>query len=184
MTKHDVSKREPRMSGAEVFRNIYRRQSDLSDGWTRCDNRLCKRRKQCCGEDPVFKCADDGSPPREISPEEKAKAMSQLYHGIKARLAERAAAEPPMDPETLRKLRDRVRAAARRRRAASQAGATTTAADSPQGRDENATPMAEATPQLPSDVEERVNRISAEYVAASGEEPGADRQSGPRIRSL
>jgi hypothetical protein len=75
----------------ELRRRLSRRLSDFRDGWKRCDERPCKRKKKCCGEGPVFKCTDDGSPPRTFSREETAKAMSDLYKELKKRCAERAA---------------------------------------------------------------------------------------------
>jgi hypothetical protein len=86
-----------------------RRLSNMRNGWTRCDNRLCKRRKYCCGEGPVFTCTDDGRPKRELSEEEKGKRLSELYHWIKARQAERYAGVERPDPETPRKPRQRAR---------------------------------------------------------------------------
>jgi hypothetical protein len=44
----------------ELRCRLNRRLSDLCEGWARCDHRLCKRWKQCCGEGPDFKCTDDG----------------------------------------------------------------------------------------------------------------------------
>jgi hypothetical protein len=164
-------------------RRLNRRLSDLRDGWRRCDHPLCCRRQQCCGDGPVFKCADDGSPRRTFSQEETAKVMSDLYKEVKRRSAEFAAWAKPPDPETLRELRDKARAAALRRLRAAQAGPATPATDSPQADDaEAAAPVAEQTPLAPEKVE-RINRAWNDYVASL---PAEDkkREPGPRITML
>ena len=97
---------------------LARRLSNMRNGWARCDNRLCKRRKYCCGEGPVFTCTDDGRPKREVSPEERAKRVSELYNWVKQRVAERNAGVERPQPETPRKPRDKARAAAKRRKRA------------------------------------------------------------------
>jgi hypothetical protein len=100
----------------ELRCRLNRRLSDFSEGWKRCDNGLCRRWKQCCGEGPDFTCTDDGTPRRVRSPEERAKAISDLYKEVKRRCTEHAAGAEPTQEETPRKLRDEPRAVTRRRR--------------------------------------------------------------------
>jgi hypothetical protein len=100
----------------ELRCRLNRRLSDFCDGWRRCDKPLCRRCKQCCGEGPDFKCTDDGRPRRTPSPEERAKAISDLYKEVKRRCAERPAGDEPPHEETPHKLRDEPRAVTRRRR--------------------------------------------------------------------
>jgi hypothetical protein len=107
----------------ELRCRLNRRLSDFRDGWKRCDNGLCRRWKQCCGEGPDFKCTDDGAPRRTRSPEESAKAISDLYKEIKRRCAERTAGVEPPALETPSKLRDEPRAVTRRRRKPARAAA-------------------------------------------------------------
>ncbi len=83
----------------ELRSRLNRRLSDMREGWRRCDNGLCRRWKQCCGEGPEVKCTDDGRPRRELSPEQSAKVRSDLYKAIKARRAELAAGVKPPDAE-------------------------------------------------------------------------------------
>ena len=129
-----VSAQDPdRPQSLEELRcRLNRRLSDFRDGWRRCDKPLCRRRMQCCGEGPDFKCTDDGTPRRTRSPEEKAKAISDLYKEVKRRCAERAAGAEPTQEETPPKLHYTARAAARRRRKSARALAAKAAADSPQ----------------------------------------------------
>jgi hypothetical protein len=167
----------------ELRCRLNRRLSDLCEGWARCDHRLCKRWKQCCGEGPDFHCTDDGRPPRTVSPEETAKLMSDFYKEVKRRCAERAAGVEPPDEETLHKLRDEARAAERRRRESAQADAAKTAADLPQADGvEPAAPVAEET-QLAPEKLERINRAWNDYVASSPAED-KQREPGPRITQL
>jgi hypothetical protein len=170
----------------ELRCRLNRRRSDLIDGWRRCANPLCRREKQCCGESPDLKCADDGSPPRTFSREETAKVMSDLYKEVKRRCAEYAAGAEPPDPETLRKLRDKARAAARRRRKSAQAGAAKTAAQAAQVA-EPPSPVAEET-QLAPEKQERTNRAWNDTMASLPAEQESDREPpprfGPRIRAL
>jgi hypothetical protein len=116
----------------ELRCRLNRRLSDFRDGWKRCDNGLCRRWKQCCGEGPDFKCTDDGRPRRAVSPEESAKAISDLYKEVKRRAAERPAGSEPPREETPRKLRNEPRAVTRRRRKPARAAAAMTAANAPQ----------------------------------------------------
>jgi hypothetical protein len=176
-------KPEPRLTWAEFSRRIYRRASDLADGWKRCDNRLCRRSKQCRGDGPAFKCTDDGGPARTFSQEERAKAMSELYREVKRRSAEFAAGAKPADPETLRKLRDKARRAARRRRESAQAAATRAAPSPPAHGAEAAVVAAEET-QLAPEKQERINRACNEHVASLPAEQDKKREPGPRITRL
>jgi hypothetical protein len=174
---------------AELRCRLNRRLSDLCEGWTRCDNRSCRRWKQCCGEGPDFKCTDDGRPRRTVSPEEKAKVMSDLYKEVKRRSAEFAAGVQPPDEETLRKLRDAARAAERRRLKSAQAGAATPAADSPQADGaEPPAPVAEET-QLSPEQQARIDRAWNDYVASLPAEEAEEaderkRERRPRITQL
>ena len=173
----------------ELRRRLNRRLSDFREGWTRCDNRQCRREKQCFGEGPDFKCTNDGSPPRTFSPEERAKVMSDLYEEVKRRCAEFAAGVQPPDQETLRKMRDEARAAARRERESAQAAATTPATRSPQPDGaEPPLPVAEET-QLAPEKQARINRAWNDYVASLPAEGAEDaderkREPGPRITQL
>jgi hypothetical protein len=168
----------------ELRCRLNRRLSDLCEGWARCDHRLCKRWKQCCGEGPDFKCTDDGRPPRTFSPEETAKAMSDFYKEVKRRCAERAAGVEPPDEETLHKLRDEARAAERRRRESAQGGAAETAADARQAHGaESAAPVVEETQLAPEKVE-RINRASNDDEQSLPAAKDKAREQGPRITQL
>ena len=168
----------------ELRCRLNRRLSDLRDGWKRCDHPLCCRRKQCCGEGPDFKCTSDGRPRRTRSPEESAKAISDLYKEIKRRCAERAAGAEPQHEETPNKLRNEPRAVTRRRRRrrVARAGAAKTAADLPQVDRDEPPPVAEQT-QLAPEKQERINRAWNDTVASL---PAEDRkrEPGPRITQL
>jgi hypothetical protein len=171
-------------SVAELRCRLNRRLSDMRDGWRRCDHPLCRRRKQCCGDGPNFKCTDDGRPRRTFSREETAKVMSELHKEVKRRCAEFAAGAEPPDEEALRKLRDAARAEWRkRRRRSAQARAATPATQSPQAHDAEApAPVAEQTPLAPEKLE-RINRAWNEHVAAVPAED-REREPGPRITQL
>src|ERR1700733_4734171 len=71
----------------EVRCRLNRRLADFRKGGRRCDNPLCRRWKQCCGEGPEFTCTDNGRPRRTLSPEESAKVRSDLYKAIQERRA-------------------------------------------------------------------------------------------------
>ena len=181
----------------ELRARLNRRLSDMRQGWRRCDNRLCKRWKQCCGEGPVFTCTDDGRPRRTVSPEERAKALSDLYKEVKRRVAERAGGVEPPAEETPPKPPYTARAAARRRRKSAQALAAKTAAPSPQvdraeppPGAEPPVPVAEET-QLAPDKQAQIDRAWNEYVASlpaeDAETEDADerkRERRPRITQL
>jgi hypothetical protein len=169
----------------ELRCRLNRRLSDFREGWTRCDNRSCRRWKQCCGEGPVFKCTDDGRPRRTLSAEEKAKAKSDLYKEVKKRSAEFAAGTEPPDEETLRKLRDEARAAVRRTRESAQAGAATSATDSPQADGGEPPALAEEM-QLAPEKQERINLAWNDYVASLPAEDADERkrERRPRITML
>jgi hypothetical protein len=178
-----AQKSERPTSLAELRRNLNRRMSDLHDGWKRCDNQRCKRRKQCCGEGPDFKCSHDGSPQRTLSREETAQVMSNLYREVKRRVAEFAAGAKPPDEETLRKPHDKARVAALRRLRSAQAGRATPVMQTAQ----EPLPAAEAT-QLAPEKMERINRAWNDAVASSPAEQDSEREPppriGPRIRAL
>jgi hypothetical protein len=168
----------------ELRCRLNRRLSDFREGWRRCDNGQCRRWKQCCGEGPDFKCADDGRPRRTPTPEESAKAMSDLYKEVKRRCAERAAGGEAPDEATPHKLRDEPRLPTRRRRRSAQARAAKTAAPAPQvHRDEPQMHVAEETQLAPEKVE-RINRVGNEDVASLPVEQDDERERGPRIRML
>jgi hypothetical protein len=159
----------------ELRRRLARRLSDSREGWRRCNNRPCRRRKQCCGDDPVLTCADDGRPRRTVSPEESAKMMSRLYHEIKTRRAALAAGAPlPDDEESLRKLREQARA--QRHRPA----APGTRASSPELASEPPPPPVDA-PKLAPEQQARIDRAWNDYVAGL-EKPKRERR--PRITQL
>jgi hypothetical protein len=165
----------------ELRRRLNRRLSDFRAGWKRCDNGMCRRWKQCCGEGPDFKCTDDGRPRQTRSPEEKAKAISDLYKEVKRRCAERAAGAEPTHAETPPKLRDEPRAVIRRRRKPARA---VTAADVPQAhRDEPQTHVVEQT-QLAPEQQERIDRAWNDDVASQPAEQGRARERRPRITQL
>ncbi|HXO71611.1 MAG TPA: hypothetical protein VN838_21845 [Bradyrhizobium sp.] len=168
----------------ELRCRLNRRLSDFRHGWRRCDKPLCRRRKQCCGEGPEFKCTNDGRPRRKLSPEEEAKVRSDLYKAVKKRAAEYAAGAEPMEPETPRKLDYSARAAARRRRKAAKAGAAKRAAPLPQAdRDKPQTPVAEET-QLAPEQQERIDQTWNDDVASQPAEQGRARERRPRITQL
>jgi hypothetical protein len=168
----------------ELRCRLNRRLSDFSEGWRRCDKPLCRRWKQCCGEGPDFKCTDDGRPPRTVSPEERAKAISDLYKEVKRRCAERAAGVEPPDPETPRKLRDEPRAVTRRRRKPDRAAAAKRVADVPQvHRDEPQTHVVEET-QLAPEQQARIDRAWNDDVASQPAEQDKARERRPRITQL
>jgi hypothetical protein len=168
----------------ELRCRLNRRLSDFREGWRRCDNGLCRRWKQCCGEGPDFTCTDDGRPRRARNPEERAKAISDLYKEVKRRAAERPAGAEPTREETPRQLHYTARAAARHRRRIARALAAKTAAASPQvHRDEPQTHVVEETPLAPGKVE-RIDRTLNDDVASQPAEQHTTREPGPRITQL
>jgi hypothetical protein len=139
---------------------------------------------QCCGEGPDFTCKDDGRPRRIRSPEESAKAISDLYNEVKRRCAERVAGSEPAREETPPTLHYTSRAAARRRRKSAQARAAKTAAPSPQVHpDEPQTHVVEET-QLAPEQQEGIDRVWNEDVASQPAEQGTTRERRPRITQL
>jgi hypothetical protein len=185
----DSAQQAERPQNLEELRSrLNRRLSDLRDGWSRCDNRRCRREKQCFGEGPDFKCTDDGRLPRAFSPEERAKVVSNLYKEVKRRRAEFAAGVQPPDEETLRRMRDEMRAAARRERESAQAAATTPATDPLHADGAEPPPVAEERPLAP-EKQARINRAWNDYVASLPAEGAEDaderkREPGPRITQL
>jgi hypothetical protein len=179
----DHARQPERPRSLEELRcRLKRRVSDLREGWTRCDNRSCRRWKQCCGEGPVFKCTDDGRPRLTLSEEEKAKIKSDLYKAVKRRCAEFAAGVKPPDEDTPRKLRDAARTAERRRLKSAQAGVTTPATDSPQADGaEPPAPVAEET-QLSPEKQERINRAWNDTIASLPAEEADERKRERRSR--
>jgi hypothetical protein len=170
----------------ELRRRLNRRLSDFREGWKRCDKPLCRRWKQCCGEGPDLTCTDDGRPRRTRSPEETAKAMSDLYKEVKRRCAERAAGAEPTQQETPPELRDEPRAVTRRRRRrkSAEVSAASRAADSPRvDRDEPQTPAVEKT-QLAPEKQERVERARNDDVKPQPAERDGARERRPRITLL
>jgi hypothetical protein len=170
----------------ELRYRLNRRLSDFREGWRRCDNPLCRRSKHCCGEGPEFTCTDDGRPRRTPSPEERAKAISDLYKAIKERCAERAAGGEPTREEPPPKLRDEPRAVTRRRRRrkSAEVSAARRAADSPQADGAEATPpVAEETPIAP-EKQAVIDRAWNEYVKEQRAEDDRKREPGPRITQL
>jgi hypothetical protein len=168
----------------ELRCRLNRRLSDFRGGWKRCDKPLCRRWKQCCGEGPDFTCTDDGRPRRTPSPEESAKAISDLYKEIKRRAAERTAGAEPTREETPREQPYTARAAARRRRKSARAVAAKTAAPLPQvHRDEPQTHVVEETQLAPEKVE-RIDRALNDDVASQPAEQDRARERRPRITQL
>ena len=168
----------------ELRCRLSRRVSDFSEGWRRCDNPLCRRCKQCCGDGPDFTCTDDGRPRRTPSPEERAKAISDLYQEVKRRCAERAAVVEPPHKETPHKLRDEPRLPTRRRRKSAQARAKKTTAPAPQvHRNEPQTRVVEET-QLAPEKQARIDRAWNDDVASSPAQQGTTRERRPRITQL
>src|SRR5436309_841622 len=86
---------KPARSLDELRHRLSRRLSDLRDGWKCCDDKRCRRRKQCCGDGPDFTCTGDRTPRRTLSREEQAKVMSELYKELERRCAEFAAGAEP-----------------------------------------------------------------------------------------
>jgi hypothetical protein len=168
----------------ELRSRLNRRLSDMREGWKRCDNGLCRRWKQCCAEGPELKCTDDGRPRRTVSPEESAKAISDLYKEVKRRVAERPAGAEPKQEETPQQLHYTARAAARRRRKSARALAAKTAALSRQAeRVEPVAPVAEET-QLVPEQQERIDRPWNDDVASQPAERDKARERRPRITQL
>jgi hypothetical protein len=166
----------------ELRCRLNRRLSDFREGWRRCDNPLCRRWKQCCGDGPDFTCTDDGRPRRTPSPEERAKAISDLYKEVKRRCAERAAGDEPPHEETPDKLRDEPRAVTRRRRRrkSAEVSAARRAPDSPQADGaEPPAPVVEET-QLAPEQQARIDRAWNDYV----KEQDDARERRPRITQL
>jgi hypothetical protein len=166
----------------ELRCRLNRRLSDFREGWRRCDNPLCRRSKQCCGEGPEFTCTDDGRPRRTPSPEERAKAISDLYKEVKRRSAERPAGAEPPHEEAPPKRRDEPRAVTRgkRRRKSAEVSAAERAADSSHADGaEAAAAVAEET-QLAPETQARIDRAWNEYV----KEQDRKREPGPRITQL
>jgi hypothetical protein len=158
--------------------------SEAIQGWQRCDLPRCRREYRCASD--TFACLVKWrqSQPKK-TPEEAAQAIHELKLAIDQERARRAASAERVDLARPKKSRAKKRAAKLRREAElPHAGIAAPAPTLPQSRGDDVPAVAAAAPQLPPDVEERVNRIWAEHVAASRGEPGADRQSGPRIRSL
>jgi hypothetical protein len=170
----------------ELRCRLNRRLSDFSEGWRRCDRPLCLRWKQCCGEGPDFTCTDDGRPRRTPSPEESAKAISDLYKEVKRRCAERAAGAEPPYAEASPKLRDEPRAVTRRRRRrkSAEVSATKMVADSPQADGAEATPPVAEETQLAPEQQARIDRAWNEYVAEQRAEQDSARERRPRITQL
>jgi hypothetical protein len=170
----------------ELRRRLNRRLSNFREGWRRCDRPLCRRVKQCCGEGPDFTCTDDGTPRRTPSPEERAKAISDLYKEVKRRSAERAAGAEPAQAETPQKLRDEPRAVTRRRRRRKSAPvrATKRAAESPQADGAEATPPVVEEKQLAPEQQARIDRAWNDYVAEQRAEQDSARERRPRITQL
>jgi hypothetical protein len=170
----------------ELRCRLNRRLSDFRDGWKRCDNPLCRRWKQCCGEGPDFKCTDDGTPRRTRSPEESATAISDLYKEVKRRCAERAAGAESPDEETPHKLRYEPRAVTRRRRRrkSAQVSVAKRAADSPQADGAEATPPVVEETQLAPEQQERIDRAWNDDVASQPVEQDKARERRPRITQL
>ena len=168
----------------ELRCRLNRRVSDFGEGWRRCDNGLCRRWKQCCGEGPEFKCTDDGRPRRKLSPEEEAKVRSDFYKAVKKRAAEYAAGAEPMPPETPCKLDYTARAAARRRRKAAKAAAAKRAAPLPQAdRVDPAAPVVEET-QLAPEKQAQIGQARNDDVASQPAEQDRARERRPRITQL
>jgi hypothetical protein len=169
----------------ELRCRLNRRLSDFREGWRRCDKPLCRRRTHCCGEGPVFICTDDGRPRRPRSPEEKAKAISDLYKEVKRRRAERPTGAEPTQEQPPSKSRDEPRAVTRRRRRPARAAAATTAAPAPQvHRDEPQTHVAEQTPLAPEKVERIERALNDDVASQSAEQDKAARERRPRITQL
>jgi hypothetical protein len=170
----------------ELRCRLNRRLSDFRAGWRRCDNPLCRRRKQCCGEGPDLECTDDGRPRRMRSPEETAKAISDLYKEVKRRCAERAAGAEPAHEETPHKLRDEPRAVTRRRRRrkSAQVSAAKRAVDSPQADGVEPTPPVVEETQLAPEQQARIDRAWNESVASKPAEQDGARERRPRITLL
>jgi hypothetical protein len=168
----------------ELRCRLNRRLSDFSDGWKRCDKPLCRRVEQCRGEGPEFKCTDDGSPRRAPTPEESAKAISDLYKEVKRRCAERAAGAEPTQEETPRELHYTARAAARSRRKSARAAAAKTAAPAPQvHRDKPQTHVVEKTRLVPEQ-QAPIDRASNDEVASQPAQQDTTRERRPRITQL
>jgi hypothetical protein len=168
----------------ELRCRLKRRLSDLREGWTRCDNRSCRRWKQCCGEGPVFKCTDDGRPRRTLSEGEKAKIKSDLYKGVKRRCAERAPGAEPKQ-ETPRELHHTARAAARRRHKSARALAAKTAAPSPSQvhRDQPHRSVVAQTRPAPQQ-QAPIDRARNDEAASQPAEQDNARERRPRITQL
>jgi hypothetical protein len=165
---------------------LNRRLSDFRGGWKRCDKPLCRRWKQCCGDGPDFTCTDDGTPRRTPSPEERAKAISDLYKAIKERCAERAPGGEPPHEETPPKLRDEPRAVTRRRRRrkSAEVSAAKRAADSPQADGAEATPPVVEETQLAPEQQARIEQAWNDDVASQPAEQDRARERRPRITQL
>jgi hypothetical protein len=161
----------------ELRCRLNRRLSNMRKSWKRCDNGLCRRWKQCCGEGPEFKCTDDGRPRRTPTPEEEAKVSSDLYKALKKRRAELAVGAKPTEPGTPQ--RDAPRAVTRRKRKPAK-----TAAPAPQlHRDEPRTSVVEETPLAPEQ-QERIAPAWNDDVASQPAEQGSARERRPRITQL
>jgi hypothetical protein len=165
----------------ELRCRLNRRLSDFRDGWKRCDKPLCRRSKHCCGKGPDFTCTDDGRPRRTRSPEERAKAISDLYKEVKRRCAERPAGGELPQKEMPQQLRDEPRAVTRRRRRRKSAQ---TVAPAPQvDRDEPQTTVVEET-QLAPESMERIDRARNDDGASQPAEQDKARERRPRISQL
>jgi hypothetical protein len=174
-----AEKREPRPSEQEFWLDMFRKMSDVVDGWTRCRNTTCRRQRRCRGD--ARACRDDGSPSRTHTPEERAKAMHELRIGIEKRKAELAAGAQPVDLKTLRKLRKKARIKARRKAARKQAYAGKPAPMPPQAGD---TPAPVAEPPLAPEKLERIDRAGNDYLASLPAKQDRSREPGPRITQL
>jgi hypothetical protein len=180
-----VSAQDPdRPRSLEELRcRLNRRLSDFREGWRHCNNPHCRRSKQCCGEGPEFRCADDGRPRQTPTPEQSAKAISDLYKELKRRCAERASGVEPTHDETPHKLRDEPRAVTRRRRRRKSAlapAAKTAAAAQQAERVEPAAPVAEQTQLAPAKAEP-IDRASNDVAASLPAEQDSKRAPGLRI---
>jgi hypothetical protein len=182
-----AEKREPRPSEEEFWLGMFRKMSDVVDGWSRCDNRMCRRKKRCCGDAQA--CRDDGRPARTFTQEERAKAMHDLRIMLERRRAEVAAGAPAMDLKTLRKLRDKERDKARRKGGPAQVDAEKPGM-TPQAHGDEASASLADEPRSSPEVAERINRIWNDYVAslpaedAKAKDARNEREPGPRITLL
>ena len=79
---------EPEIESLEEFRwTLIRRLADLNDSWRACDQRACRRKRQCAAANAPCIARHRASRPK-LSPAQEAEMMSGLYKRLAALAAQ------------------------------------------------------------------------------------------------